>query len=400
MSHLHQKNFNNQLFLSLKNLNNQLAILFLFGILISNTTCQTSKKVSISEASRFYVGTSTNLDTEGIYAYSFNQNTGDFQEISKTTGILNPSFLSITSDNTALYAINKVAGQKASQVSAYSIDKNTGNLKLLNRQNAEGSGACYISVDATNKNVMIANYVSGSINAFPIEKNGQLGNRNSMVQHYGSSINKERQEGPHAHYIHSGIGNKIYVADLGTDKIMLYQLQKGQFKAATPSSIDLHPGAGPRHIDYSPDGKFVYIMNELEGSVSVFGYDASQNNYKNLQTISTLPVGFSKFNKSADIHVHPSGKFLYASNRGDYDSIAAFSINKKTGLLTLIEIEGEAIIWPRNFALSPNGKYLLCANLKDDSISLFSIDTQKGSLDFTGKKIMVPKPLCIKFIHH
>ena len=245
---------------------------------------------------------------------------------------------------------------------------------------------------------MIAHYGSGSIVNLPINADGGLGRGKDIIQHQGSSINEERQKGPHAHYIKQGVGELIYAADLGIDKVQLYTLKNAQLMPNQPAFISLPKGVGPRHVDYHPNGKFVYIMNEMGGSVSVFRYDKESKSFEIQQTISSLPIAFKGFNKSADIHVHPSGKFLYASNRGDYDSIAAFKIDAQTGLLTLIEIEQASIVWPRNFAISPDGKYLLCANLKDDSISVFKINQKIGTLDFTGQQIAVPKPLCIQFL--
>ncbi len=254
--------------------------------------CQSTKKLPNLKTITFYVGTATNLATEGIYAYELNLQTGETTLKNKTTGILNPSFLALSSNNQFLYSIQKVEGQKESGVSAFSVDRNTGALQLINQQTTKGKGACYVGVDKANKNVLIAHYGSGSVANLPIQKDGSLGAVSDLVQHEGSSINLERQKGPHAHFIRQGIGDFIYATDLGIDKIMLYKLKNGQLKAGKTEHIDLVAGAGPRHIAFHPNEQFLYVMNELVGSVTVFEYDKQQQIFKNLQTISSLPTDF------------------------------------------------------------------------------------------------------------
>ncbi|MEM6320777.1 MAG: lactonase family protein [Bacteroidota bacterium] len=369
----------------------------LIALVLSNlTACANLKKGNTLQEIPFFVGTSTNLPTEGIYAYTLNSENGSGTFQSKTENIINPSFLAIHPNNQFVYALERKERDTENQVKAYAINSDQ-SLRLLNQQSTKGSGACYISVGKSGENVMIAHYGSGSIASLPINTDGSLNPAKDIIQHQGSSIYEERQKGPHAHYIKQGVGNLIYAADLGIDKVMLYQLKNGELVANQPTHLQLPLGAGPRHLSYHPNGKFVYVMNEMGGSVSVFSYNNSTKTFTLQQTISSLPAGFKGYNKSADIHVHPSGKFLYASNRGDYDSIAAFKINAETGQLSVIEIEQETIVWPRNFAISPNGKYLLCANLKDDSISIFKVNQKTGALDFTGEQIVVLKPLCIQF---
>ena len=372
--------------------------IILLLVLLSNVfACVSVNKTNKPNQLPFFVGTSTNLPTEGIYAYILDVATGKCTFQSKTENIINPSFLAISPRNQFLYALERVEGVSENGVKAYAIGEK-GNLTLINQRSTKGKGACYISVDRLGKNALIAHYSSGSVVNLPINSDGSLEEVVDLIQHEGSSINKERQEGPHAHYIRQGLDDKIYAVDLGTDKIMLYELKNGRLQASHPIHLKAVPGAGPRHIDYHPNGKFVYVMNEMGGSVSVFRYDEQLKTFEIQQTISSLPTAFEGFNKSADIHVHPSGNFLYASNRGDYDSIAAFKIDTETGKLALVEIERETIVWPRNFAISPDGNYLLCANLRDDSISVFEINQKTGALDFTGQEIAVPKPLCIQFL--
>ncbi|MFK7932542.1 MAG: lactonase family protein [Saprospiraceae bacterium] len=360
--------------------------------------CTYSSSPNSPQQFTLFVGTSTDSPDEGIYAYTLNAKTGHCTFSSKTTEIINPSFLAIHPNNKYLYSLERIKGVEENRVKAYVIHDDY-TLQLLNQQSTRGQGACYISVDKMGEQVFIAHYRSGSVVNLPIQSDGTLGEVVGIVQHQGSSIDTTRQKSPHAHYIRQGENNLIYATDLGIDKIQLYQLEEGRLTKNNPAAIATPSGGGPRHLAEHPNKKYLYVMNEMGGSVSVFNLNVATSTFKNLQTISTLPSDFTGFNKSADIHVHPSGKFLYASNRGDYDSIAVFEIDLKTGHLTLVEIEQETIIWPRNFAISPDGKFLLCANLKDDSISVFKIDSATGSLSYTGQQIAVPKPLCVQFLY-
>jgi len=372
--------------------------IFHFLLLLSLVACISTQKMAKISTATFFVSTATDLPTEGIYVYSIDLETGASTLKHKETGIINPSFLTISSSNQFLYALERIKGETENKVRAYKITETSG-LKLLNQQSTKGKGACYISLDEADENVFIAHYGSGSIVNLPILSDGSLSAVSDLIQHEGSSIDQERQQSPHPHFIHQGIQNKVYAPDLGMDKVMLYETKNGTLTAAQPSHLTLKPGSGPRHLDFHPAKGFLYVINEMAGAVTAFKYDKANNTYQNLQTRSSLPLGFKGYNKSADIHVHPSGKFLYASNRGDHDSIAVFEIDQNTGGLSLVEIQTETIVWPRNFAISPDGRYLLSANLKDDSISIFNIEQETGKLSFTGHKVKVPKPLCIKFLH-
>ncbi|MEM1324924.1 MAG: lactonase family protein [Bacteroidota bacterium] len=371
---------------------------FALLILLFTLSCSSSRQINTASNFSFFVGTSTDTASEGIYAYTLNTETGEVTLKSQTENITNASFLTISPDNRFLYALERKKGATENSVNAYSISKDL-SLTLRNQQSTEGNGACYISTSKMGDEVLIAHYTGGSITHLPVQSDGSLAKAATVIQHEGSSINTERQNSPHAHFIRQGFDDLIYAADLGMDKVMLYELEEGKLQAAQPAFLDLPKGAGPRHISFHPNGKFLYVMNELSGSVSLFTFDQKARTFEMQQTISSLPEGFDDFNGSADIHVHPSGKFLYASNRGDHDSIAAYKIDEKTGRLSLIEIEQETIVWPRNFAISPDGKYLLCGNQKDDTISIFKIDSSTGALTFTGQRIEVPKPMCVQFMN-
>ncbi|MEM9721390.1 MAG: lactonase family protein [Bacteroidota bacterium] len=346
-----------------------------------------------------YIGTASGEDSVGIYCLGFDPQSGALTIRHNTPGLRNPGYLALSPDNLQLYAVHGVPGQPEGGVSAFSIDPASGELERINQVSTQGRGACYVSVQPSGNYVMVANYSSGSVATFGVSEEGELSEALSVVQHEGSGPNVERQEGPHAHYIEQGIGGYMFASDLGTDQVMLYELDQttGALSSASQGFLQLEPGQGPRHVDFHPNGKYVYVMNELMGSVSVFSYDETNDSFNRVQTLSSLPEDFEGFNKSADIHIHPSGKFLYASNRGDLNSIAIFSVDAENGTLALVSIQSEGIAWPRNFAIDPAGNFLLVANRDEDAIRSFRIDLETGMLTDTGYKAEVPKPICIKF---
>ena len=353
-----------------------------------------------SESTRAYIGNASGEDSVGIYCMEVNLATGELSLLHQYPDIRNPGYLAIDPSGAYLYAAHAVPNQKEGGVSAFAIDPSSGRLSLLNQQSTMGRGACYVSVNPSSTYAFAANYGSGSVAAFPIGKQGELGEASSVVQHEGSGPNSERQEGPHAHYIQSGIGGFLYAADLGTDKVNLYKLAPttGELQTGKPAYLTVDPGRGPRHLDFHPSGRFVYIMNELIGSVTGYSYSEAEGSFQTIQTISSLPEDFDGYNKSADIHVHPNGRFLYASNRGDLNSIAVYTIDTETGRLSLADIQSEGIAWPRNFAIDPTGAFLLVANRDTDDIRSFRIDPETGLLNDTGFTVSVPKPICVKFV--
>lgn len=378
--------------------NNKCALILSLILLVTTiiSGCKTSKILPNNDKLYFYVGTNTGDQKEGIYLYSMDAKNGKSQYISKYIDILNPGYLTVTPDGSKLYAIHNIKGEKESAVSGFQINKSNGLLTLINSKLSGGYGGCHISTD-TNGHILVAHYSSGTVSLLLSGQDGSLSTPPNIQEHTGSSINKERQEAPHAHFIQEGTGGLIYAVDLGIDKIMLYKKVNNRLELNNPPAINMHAGAGPRHLDFHPNNQFVYVLNELEGSVTCLRYYDNNKPFDSLQTISTLPQDFRGFNKSADIHIHPTGKYLYASNRGDHNSIAVYNINQSSGELTLTEIETEAIAWPRNFAISPDGKHLLCANRDSDSISIYKIDQNDGALEFTGYTVYAPKPICIKF---
>jgi 6-phosphogluconolactonase len=351
-----------------------------------------------------YIGTYTleGSDSKGIYAYRFDSQTGTLISIGLAAETTNPSFLAIHPNHRFLYAVNEVGnykGEKSGAVSAFAIDRKTGKLTLLNQVASRGSDPCYVSLDKTGKYVMVANYTGGSIAIFPVLEDGRLGEATAFVQHNGHGTNPKRQEGPHAHSIDASPDNQyVLVDDLGLDETLSYRFDSAKgMLAADPKIAKAEAGAGPRHIAFAPDGKFVYVINEMQSAVSAFRYETASGVLQSVQTVSIVPKNFSGENTAAEIEVSPSGKYLYASNRG-HDSIAVFGIDKDKGSLTLIEHASTKGSNPRYFAIAPGGSLLFAANEKSDNIVVFRINRQTGKLTPTGEVLEVPQPVCMKFV--
>ena len=351
-----------------------------------------------------YAGTYTaKTSSQGIYAYRFDAETGKLDSIGVAAETTAPSFLAVHPSGKFLYAVNEVSefeGEKSGAVSAFSIDRETGKLALLNQVSSRGAGPCHISLDKTGKYVLVANYDGGSVAVFPLLDDGRLGKASAFVQHHGSSVNKERQEGPHAHYIQVSEDNRYaFAVDLGLDEVLTYRFD-GRTGALTPNDppfAKIKAGSGPRHLAFSADRKLVYVVNELGSTVTALAYQAERGTFREIGTVSTLPRDFSGENDTAEIAVDPTGKFLYASNRG-HDSIAMFAMDPAKGTLTpagQVSTKGKT---PRNFAIDPTGEYLLAANQNSDGIVVFRIDRKTGGLTATGQEVKVPAPVCIVFV--
>jgi 6-phosphogluconolactonase len=349
-----------------------------------------------------YVGTYTTGKSEGIYLYRFNLSSGELKHVATTRGVVNPSFLALAPSRRYLYAVNEVgdfAGKKSGAVSAFAVDQRTGDLRLLNQQASLGADPCYVDVSAEGKFVLVANYTGGNVTVFPVQGDGSLGEATDMKQAQGSGINRERQEGPHAHSILLDSANRFaYSCDLGTDKIMIFRFdaRNGKLLPAAPPWVQVKPGAGPRHLAFHPNGKYLFVLSEMHSTVTVFTRDQEQGSLKEEQTLTTLPQDFKGTNSSADIHVSPDGRFIYCSNRG-HDSIACFKVDPGTGKLTFIAHESTGGKTPRNFAIDPTGAFLLVANQKSDNIVSLRRDGKTGRLSATGLVAEVPSPVCLKF---
>jgi 6-phosphogluconolactonase len=353
-----------------------------------------------SESLPVYFGTYTGGEnsSKGIYRSTLELETGGLSEPVLAAEAKNPSFLEIHPNGRFLYAVSESGA--AGTVSAYAIDKETGALQLLNQAPSGGVGPCHVNIDRTGKNALVTNYGSGSVSVIPIEADGRLAKPSSFVQHEGSSVNPNRQKEPHAHSVNLSPDNRFaFVADLGIDKIMIYRLdaEKGTIVPNDPPFAKLKPGSGPRHFAFHPNGKFAYVINELACTVTAFAYEPASGALSEVQTIATLPEDFNGASTCAEVRVHPSGKFLYGSNRG-HDSIAVYRIDPAKGTLTFVEFETADIKTPRNFNIDPTGTFCLVANQGSDSVVVFRIDPQTGALEPTGHKITIGRPVCIRFL--
>jgi 6-phosphogluconolactonase len=362
----------------------------------------------------FFVGTYTMDDgkktkSEGIYAYSYDAATAQITPVGLAAETTNPSFVAISPNGKFLYAVNEVQnyqGPNSGGVSAFAIDRDngghaTGKLTFLNEVPSRGADPCYIIVDKSGKHVLVANYTGGSVAVFPILADGKLGEATAFVQHTGKGANPQRQEGPHAHSIDLSPDNRFaFVDDLGLDEVKVYKFDsaKGSLTPNDPPFAKVEAGSGPRHFALHPNGKFAYVVSEMAGIVTVFAADLKAGTLHSVQTISTLPKGFTGLIEDAEIEVHPSGKFLYASNRGDANSIAVYAIDPEKGILSLVDITPTQGKTPRHFQIDPTGTLLFAENSQSNNTVVFHIDPKTGKLTPTGRVLDVGSPVCVKFL--
>ncbi len=349
-----------------------------------------------------YIGTYTGPKSRGIYVFKFSATTGELTPIGLAAESVNPGFLAIHPNHRFLYAVNEFStfeGQKSGSVSAFSIDRATGKLTLLNVVPSGGPGPCHLVVDHTGRFVLVANYGVGSVAVFPILADGRLGKATAFLPHTGHSVDPKRQEAPHAHSIYVSPDNRFVVsADLGTDQVYVYRFDatKGTLTPNQPSSSAVPAGSGPRHFAFSPNGRFGYVIEEMGSSLTAFSYDAADGVLHSLETISTVPKDYKGYNDCAELFMHPSGKFLYGSNRG-HDSIAVFALDPAKGTPTPIQYVSTQGKTPRSFGIDPSGNFLVAANQESDSLVVFRIDAQTGRLTPTGQKVNVGTPICVMF---
>ncbi|HYH16494.1 MAG TPA: lactonase family protein [Flavisolibacter sp.] len=344
------------------------------------------------------VGTYTSGKNQGIYVYDFASNTGDalLRDSVKSS---NPSFLAVAPNDRYVYAVNEDGSDKGGgKVSAYSFSESGKKLSFINQQPSMGDHPCYITVDRKNRWVVVGNYSSGNLSVLPIAPDGGVGSSVTNMQHQGQSINQNRQKAPHVHATVFSPDNKyLFVPDLGIDQIVVYgfNAKTGMIKPKK-NHIKVTAGSGPRHLDFHPSGKWAYLAQELSGTVTVFKHE--KGNLVEQQVISMLPADYSGAATSADIHVSPNGKFLYASNRNTSNTIAIFKINPADGSLELVGHQSTMGKAPRNFNFDPTGKLLLVANQETNNIVIFNVNSDTGLLTYSGKQIEVPNPVCIKWI--
>ena len=388
-----------------------------FAALLATMVAQSSTNAARAESSSTaasppevlwaYVGTYTggsgSEKSQGIYLMELDLRTGKLstpQLVAKST---DPSFLAIDPAKKFLYSVNELGefrGRRGGGVSAFAIDPADGKLSPLNQQSSVGDGPCHLVVDRQGKNVLVANYGSGSVACLPIEADGRLKPASSFIQHQGAGADPQRQSSPHAHSINlDAAGHFAVAADLGLDKVLIYSLDAahGKLTPSTTPFAKVAPASGPRHFAFHPDGHFGYVINEMANTVTAFAYDAGKGSLSEIQVISTLPTDYKGTSYTAEVQVHPSGKFLYGSNRG-HDSIAIFSIDSTTGKLTALGFEPTQGKNPRNFAIDPTGQYLLAENQDSNTIVVFHIDSSNGSLRPTGQTVKLYRPVCIKMI--
>ncbi len=349
-----------------------------------------------------YIATYTEHGSRGIYVCEFDPLTGRLTRPVLAAETSQPSFLAVSSDRKFLYAVNELShfnGEPAGAVSGFSIDSSTGNLTLLDQVSSRGPGPAHLVLDRAGHFVLVANYDGGSVAVFRLLPDGTIGDSTAFVRHKGSSVNPQRQQGPHAHAIAMSPDNRFaIVADLGLDQLFVYPFDASSGTLGLPRIARTQPGVGPRHLVFDSSGKFVYVINELSSTITVYSYMLRDGAMAPLQTISTLPGGFAGLNTAAEVVLHPSGTFLYASNRGDDNSIAVFAVDPKKGTLTPIEyVPAEGKI-PRNFAIDPSGQWLLAANQDSNTVITLRIDRDSGRLTRTGQSIEVKSPAMVDFL--
>ena len=347
-----------------------------------------------------YIGAYTSDKNKGITVCRLDPTTGAITDMTLAAETPNPTFLELHPSGKFLYAVNEIGnyeGAKAGSIVAYSIDRASGKLTQLNRVSTKGPGPCHVTIDKSGRMAMIANYGGGSIASYRILEDGKLSEPVSFFQHEGSGpAAKGRQQGPHAHSVNTTPDNKYaIVCDLGLDEVLIYSINPAKGSMEKHKSVNLAPGAGPRHFAWHPSARYGYSVNELNSTVTAFLYDRDAGALDEIQSLSTLADDFKGNNSTAEIRVHPSGKFLYASNRGD-DSIAVFTIDRNTGKLQRIDRTSTQGVMPRNFFIEPAGRWLLAANQKTDNVIVFEIDTKTGKLRTTGKGITVGAPVCLR----
>jgi len=351
--------------------------------------------------------------SKGIYVSRYHSATGEVSEPELAAEIVNPSFLAIHPNHRFLYAVTEdplslgPPLDHASYVSAYSIDPATGKLHLLNTLPTGGTSTCFISLDKTGKYVMMANFGSSSVTVIRVKEDGSLGEMTAFIQDTGHSVNTSIQNEPHPHSILVSPDNRyVIVSDLGIDKVLIFRFDQstGELSPPGPAFATVAPGGGPRHFTFDADGRFGYQLSEMSGAVNVYSWNAGAGTLANVQEVQTVPAGFDGTNHSAEIQIHPNGKFLYESNRrtrGEElrgpDTIGVFAIDQEKGTLKEVEQPLSGGIMPRNFSIDPTGKYLFAANQMSNNVVLFSIDPDSGRLKPTGKELKVDTPVCIQF---
>jgi 6-phosphogluconolactonase len=340
---------------------------------------------------------------QGIHIYRFDEASGSLEPCGLAAGVRNPSYLAFHPNRRYLYAVNEMKefeGLKSGAISAFALDPASGELTFINQKATHGTDPCHVIVDPTGQCVLVANFASGSVCVLPIAADGSLGDASEFIQHQGSGVDPKRQAGPHAHAVTlDKSGRRAFVADLGLDKVMIYDLDpaRGKLTAHDPAWAALQPGAGPRQVVMAPDDRFAYVINELNSTMTAFSYNAARGRLEQIQTVSTLPEGYTGPTSCAEVQISPRGDLLYGSNRG-HDSLAIFRVDQTQGTLTplgQVSVRGRV---PRNFTVDPTGDWVLVANQDTDNITVFRVDHATGALVDTGASVYAPMPVCLKVL--
>jgi 6-phosphogluconolactonase len=362
-----------------------------------------------ANATLVYVGTFTDTPSgsKGIYRFWLRTDASSGKAALMPLGLAaetsNPSFLALDAKRHLLFAVNEInsfQGKPGGAVSSFAIDPATGRLTLINQRSSMGLGPCHLALDKTGKNLLVANYASGSVAVLPVGADGRIGEPTCVLQDTGKGPNPNRQEGPHAHCVALSPDNRFaFVCDLGIDKVMIYKLdaERGKLIPNDPPFVQLKPGVGPRHIVFSPNGRFAYVICELASSISAFAYDDQRGAFTELQTLSSLGANNQKPNTAAEIAIAPSGKFLFASNRGN-NTVVAFAIDSQTGSLRLIGEQSTGGNTPRYFGIDPSGRQLAVCNQQSDTVLMCGIDPVSGLLKSSDVFARVPAPVCAVFL--
>ena len=345
---------------------------------------------------RVFVGTYTQTTSKGIYVYDVDTATGVMEYVSHVGGITNPSFLCLTPDARFLYAVGET-GDPHGGVFAYAVDP-SGALTPLNNQSSGGAGPCSIDVHRGGKAVLAANYGGGSVSSFPVNDDGSLGEAASFIQHTGSSVDQSRQQEPHAHMIRHDLDyNFVFSPDLGTDKVMIYALDPDTAVLTPHGEASVPPGSGPRHIEFHPNRRFAYVINEMGNTITAFAYDGSAGTLAAMETVTTLPDGYDEVSHTADIHITDDGRFLYGSNRG-HDSLAMYAVDGESGRLAPLGIVPTGGENPRNFGIDPTNSFVLVGNQSSDTVTYHRLDPDTGLLHLSGIVAEIPMAVCLKMI--
>jgi 6-phosphogluconolactonase len=370
---------------------------------------EASRPVDMAKDTLVYVGTYTGPKSKGIHFFWLKTEGNDVSQnitlvpLGVAAETPNPSFITLDAKRRLLFAVNEIdnfEGKPSGAVSAFAIDPATGKLTLINQRPSMGTGPCHLVLDKDGKNLLVANYNNGSVAVLPVAADGKLGEATSVIQHSGKSVNPERQKGPHAHCVTLDPANRFaFVCDLGLDQVLAYRFDpaQGKLTPAEPAFIATKPGAGPRHMAFRPDGKFAYVINELDSTVTTYAYDAEKGQLKELETLTTLPPYYDGPNSGAEIAVLPSGKFLFVSNRGN-ETLVLFEIDKDKGTLSYVEEQNTGGKKPRHFGVQPSAKHLAVANQSSDTVLVCRIDEGNGRLKPSGVFAEVGSPACVVFL--